>query len=271
MSSPPTPSPARVRVGQRVAQRGFGEILAGVTRRTSRVNWSRASRCSPSPFPNSWRRRSSRVFPPLWHSLPSPRRPLPSSSLAPTQSSRLAPTRRLPPSSPWRSYELRRPRRRCSWSWRAVTAVLTGLVLTAIGLARLGWIADFLSLPIITGFIAGIGVTIVVHQLPNAFGVVGGARRSTSVSTISSTSLERRTGRRSSSRSSSWDCSSWRTTERARALGARRHSGDVDRCRGRVARAPRRHAARCSVPQRSRVASAVAAWQPVEAWSPKPR
>jgi MFS superfamily sulfate permease-like transporter len=53
----------------------------------------------------------------------------------------------------------------------AVTAVVTGLVVFGVGLLRLGWIADFLSLPIVTGFLAGIGVIIIVHQLPSALGV----------------------------------------------------------------------------------------------------
>ncbi len=56
----------------------------------------------------------------------------------------------------------------------AATAVVTGLVVMAIGLLRLGWIADFLSLPIVTGFLAGIGVIIIVHQLPSALGVTAG-------------------------------------------------------------------------------------------------
>jgi len=53
----------------------------------------------------------------------------------------------------------------------AVTAVVTGLVVLGVGLLRLGWMADFLSLPIVTGFLAGIGVIIIVHQLPSALGV----------------------------------------------------------------------------------------------------
>ena len=53
----------------------------------------------------------------------------------------------------------------------AVTAVVTGLVVLGVGLMRLGWIADFLSVPIVTGFLGGIGVIIIVHQLPSALGV----------------------------------------------------------------------------------------------------
>ena len=40
-----------------------------------------------------------------------------------------------------------------------------------VGLFRLGWIAEFLSLPIITGFLAGVAVTIVVHELPDLLGL----------------------------------------------------------------------------------------------------
>ena len=56
----------------------------------------------------------------------------------------------------------------------AVTAVVTGLVLVGIGLLRLGWVADFLSLPIIAGFLGGIGLIIIVHQMPRALGVNAG-------------------------------------------------------------------------------------------------
>jgi MFS superfamily sulfate permease-like transporter len=56
----------------------------------------------------------------------------------------------------------------------AATALVTGLILVVIGALRLGWFADFLSLPIVVGFMCGIGVIIVVHQLPHVFGIVGG-------------------------------------------------------------------------------------------------
>ncbi len=56
----------------------------------------------------------------------------------------------------------------------ATAAVVTGLVVMAVGLFRLGWLADFLSAPIVTGFMAGIGVIIIVHQLPHVLGVAGG-------------------------------------------------------------------------------------------------
>ena len=48
----------------------------------------------------------------------------------------------------------------------AALALGVGAILIASGLARLGWIASFLSAPVTTGFLAGIGVHIVISQLP---------------------------------------------------------------------------------------------------------
>ena len=56
----------------------------------------------------------------------------------------------------------------------AAAAVVTGLLVAAVGLFRLGWLGDFLSLPIVTGFMSGIGLIIIVHQLPHVLGVRGG-------------------------------------------------------------------------------------------------
>lgn len=56
----------------------------------------------------------------------------------------------------------------------AATAVITGIFLVTVGLFRLGWLADFMSVPIVTGFLSGIGVIIAVHQLPHALGVSSG-------------------------------------------------------------------------------------------------
>lgn len=52
-----------------------------------------------------------------------------------------------------------------------ILAVMTGLIVALVGILRLGWIADFLSVPIITGFLAGVAVIIVVHQLPDLLGL----------------------------------------------------------------------------------------------------
>jgi MFS superfamily sulfate permease-like transporter len=56
----------------------------------------------------------------------------------------------------------------------AATAVVTGLLVMAVGLLKLGWLADFLSAPIVAGFLSGIGIIIIVHQLPRVFGVTAG-------------------------------------------------------------------------------------------------
>lgn len=56
----------------------------------------------------------------------------------------------------------------------AMTAVVTGVLVAAVGALRLGWLADFLSVPIVAGFMAGIGVIIVVHQLPRVLGIASG-------------------------------------------------------------------------------------------------
>jgi SulP family sulfate permease len=52
-----------------------------------------------------------------------------------------------------------------------LAALLVGAVLLAVGLLRMGWIAEFLSTPVITGILAGIAVEIVVRQLPIILGV----------------------------------------------------------------------------------------------------
>jgi len=53
----------------------------------------------------------------------------------------------------------------------ATLAVLVGLMLVAAGLLRLGFVADFISEPVLTGFKAGIGVVILVDQAPKLLGL----------------------------------------------------------------------------------------------------
>jgi sulfate permease, SulP family len=53
----------------------------------------------------------------------------------------------------------------------AILAVMVGVLVAIVWLARLGWIAELLSVPIITGFLAGIAIIIVVHQVPDLLGV----------------------------------------------------------------------------------------------------
>jgi high affinity sulfate transporter 1 len=52
----------------------------------------------------------------------------------------------------------------------ATTAVLAGLLSLAAGVARLGFIAAFLARPVITGYVAGLAITIIVRQVPRLLG-----------------------------------------------------------------------------------------------------
>jgi sulfate permease, SulP family len=60
----------------------------------------------------------------------------------------------------------------------AFLAIMAGAVIVTIGFVRLGWIAEFLSAPVVTGLLAGIAVQIAVHQLPFVLGVTGGGTTS---------------------------------------------------------------------------------------------
>ena len=50
-------------------------------------------------------------------------------------------------------------------------ALLVGAVLLLAGILRLGFLANFISDPVLTGFKAGIGMVIVVDQLPKLLGL----------------------------------------------------------------------------------------------------
>ncbi|MGO9955817.1 MAG: SulP family inorganic anion transporter [Solirubrobacteraceae bacterium] len=52
-----------------------------------------------------------------------------------------------------------------------ILSVEIGAIVALVWLLRLGWIAGLLSAPIIAGFLAGVAVIIVVHQLPDLLGV----------------------------------------------------------------------------------------------------
>jgi high affinity sulfate transporter 1 len=53
-------------------------------------------------------------------------------------------------------------------SWLAVVA---GLVLVLLGLLRVGWVAEFLSAPIVTGFVTGLVILVVLGELPALLGL----------------------------------------------------------------------------------------------------
>jgi SulP family sulfate permease len=53
----------------------------------------------------------------------------------------------------------------------AALSLATGVLLILAGLLRLGFLADFISAPVLTGFKAGIAIVIIVDQLPKLFGI----------------------------------------------------------------------------------------------------
>jgi sulfate permease, SulP family len=57
----------------------------------------------------------------------------------------------------------------------AALAVLVGAVVAVAGLARMGWVGDLLSTPVMSGFLAGISVHILASQAPVALGLAPGA------------------------------------------------------------------------------------------------
>jgi SulP family sulfate permease len=57
----------------------------------------------------------------------------------------------------------------------AALALAVGVLVTLAGLFKLGWVADLLSTPVITGFLAGISLHIVLSQAPSILGLPEGS------------------------------------------------------------------------------------------------
>ena len=57
----------------------------------------------------------------------------------------------------------------------AVLALMVGALVAIAGVVKLGWIADLLSSPVLTGFLAGIAIHIVISQAPAALGLPEGS------------------------------------------------------------------------------------------------
>lgn len=55
----------------------------------------------------------------------------------------------------------------------AALAVATGVVALVAGIIRLGFVSNFISEPVIKGFIIGIALTIIIGQVPKLFGIEG--------------------------------------------------------------------------------------------------
>ncbi|MGZ6576134.1 MAG: SulP family inorganic anion transporter, partial [Solirubrobacteraceae bacterium] len=57
----------------------------------------------------------------------------------------------------------------------AALAITVGLLALVAGLLRLGFLANFISEPVLKGFIIGLALTIIVRQLPKLFGIKQGS------------------------------------------------------------------------------------------------
>src|SRR6476469_4756935 len=56
-------------------------------------------------------------------------------------------------------------------AYTAALALGSGLVLVAAGFLRIGWMAEFLSKPIVTGFVLGLTILVIVNEVPHLLGV----------------------------------------------------------------------------------------------------
>jgi len=56
----------------------------------------------------------------------------------------------------------------------AILAFLVGLFLALAGVFRAGWVADLLSIPVMTGFLAGVAIHIAISQAPALLGLPAG-------------------------------------------------------------------------------------------------
>jgi sulfate permease, SulP family len=57
----------------------------------------------------------------------------------------------------------------------ALLSLMVGLILVGAGFFRAGWVANLFSIPVLTGFLGGIAVHIVLSQAPSFFGIAGGS------------------------------------------------------------------------------------------------
>ena len=60
-------------------------------------------------------------------------------------------------------------------AFTAALAITAGVAALAAGLLRLGFLANFISQPVLKGFIIGLALTIIVGQLPKLFGISHGS------------------------------------------------------------------------------------------------
>src|SRR5207248_846137 len=58
-----------------------------------------------------------------------------------------------------------------------LAALLTGAMLLAARLARLGFLANFLSRTVLVGFLTGVGLQVAVGQLPDMLGITAAGKQ----------------------------------------------------------------------------------------------
>jgi len=56
-------------------------------------------------------------------------------------------------------------------TYTSAIALAAGVVLVIAGLLRIGWVAEFLSKPIVTGFVFGLTLLVIIGELPNLLGI----------------------------------------------------------------------------------------------------
>jgi high affinity sulfate transporter 1 len=56
-------------------------------------------------------------------------------------------------------------------TYTSAIALAAGVVLIVAGLLRIGWVAEFLSKPIVTGFVFGLTLLVIIGELPNLLGI----------------------------------------------------------------------------------------------------
>ena len=56
-------------------------------------------------------------------------------------------------------------------TYTSAIALAAGAVLALAGLLRVGWVAEFLSKPIVTGFVFGLTILVIIGELPNLLGI----------------------------------------------------------------------------------------------------
>ena len=56
-------------------------------------------------------------------------------------------------------------------AYTAALALASGLVLVGAGFLRIGWVAEFLSKPIVTGFVLGLTILVILNEVPHLLGV----------------------------------------------------------------------------------------------------